>query len=126
LVSFVLTGGVATLHTVILKPAELKLTSGQAFDNPIIIKCIETSSSFRTLGVHITPDGSNDIALSVLISIARDYARDISGHLYQDRRHLPHMFNIYYPNYDTNFQLCLSHGPNVKNPCSTTSKTPYK
>ena len=71
-------GSIATLHTQLTLPAQLTMTSGQD-PTPTTIPRIEPTSSFRTLGVFITPSGSNKGAISVLKDITVQFATNITG-----------------------------------------------
>jgi hypothetical protein len=78
LLSWQWTGRRWKLNNTAKAPATLRLTSGNSFQ-PIDIKRIEPTASYRTLGVHISPSGCNKGAISVLQEIALDYAQAIAG-----------------------------------------------
>jgi len=60
-------------------PATIQLTAGKRLDNPSTITRMEPTESYRTLGVHISPSGSNKGAIVVLTEIALQYAQSITG-----------------------------------------------
>jgi hypothetical protein len=72
-------GGKASLDSVKNTPAELYLTSEGELHTKIKIPRIETTSSFRTLGVHLSPSGSNKGASAVMASFILDYCTTIKG-----------------------------------------------
>jgi hypothetical protein len=59
-------------------PATIQLTAGKRLDNPSTITRMEPTESYRTLGVHISPSGSNKGAIVVLTEIALQYAQSIT------------------------------------------------
>jgi hypothetical protein len=71
--------GRAKLCTSITAPGNLQMTSEGELDKYITIPRIEPTSSFRTLGVHISPSGSNSGALAVLKGIVLDYCTNLRG-----------------------------------------------
>jgi hypothetical protein len=71
--------GRAVLHTIDLTPETLDMTSEGDVTTKITIPRIEPTSSFRTLGVHLSPSGSNSGALKVLRNIVLDYCTNIKG-----------------------------------------------
>jgi hypothetical protein len=70
--------GKPVLQTSSTAPATLQMTS-EGDPTLITIPCIETTSSFRTLGVYISPSGSNKGALKVLQGIVLDYCNTVKG-----------------------------------------------
>lgn len=72
-------GRKCTLDTSLTMPASLHLRAGNNLSTPIEIKWIEPMGSYRTLGVHISPSGSNMGALAVMTEITLDYAQAITG-----------------------------------------------
>jgi hypothetical protein len=60
--------GKAKLNSISDTPAELKLTSEGDVNHKIMIPRIEATSSFRILGVHLSPSGSNKGELAVMES----------------------------------------------------------
>jgi hypothetical protein len=68
--------GKAALLTPEISTASLQLTEGYNTD-PITVPRISPYSSYRTLGVYISPSGSCRKAISILRSIADDYASKI-------------------------------------------------
>jgi hypothetical protein len=60
-------------------PASLKLTAGYLLTTPVEIKRIEPHSSYRTLGVHISPNGSPKGVTGILSKITLEYAQAITG-----------------------------------------------
>lgn len=68
----------ASLHTQLTLPGELLMTSGND-TSQIAIPCIEPTDSFRTLGVFLSPSGSNKGAMSILQEIVLTYASTITG-----------------------------------------------
>jgi hypothetical protein len=58
------------------------MTSGNTLNSPTVIKRISPTDSYRTLGIHISPNGSNLGALQTLITIVTEYSANIhSSHL---------------------------------------------
>jgi hypothetical protein len=75
-------GGRSRLDTTQTMPAEIKLTAGTQVDKPSVIQRIEPTDSYRTLGVHISPSGSNKGAIRTMTATALEYAQAItSSHL---------------------------------------------
>jgi hypothetical protein len=72
------TGG-SKLNSIHDTPAEVKLTSEGDVNHKITIPRIEATSSFRTLGVHLSPSGSNTGALAVMESFVLDYCTTLRG-----------------------------------------------
>lgn len=70
--------GKAKLQSQSSFPAQLTMTSG-ADPNPTVIKRIEPTDTFRTLGVHVTPDGTSKGAFTILQDIALNYASILTG-----------------------------------------------
>ncbi len=70
--------GKPTLHTAATAPGILQMTSENE-STPITVPRIEPTSSFRTLGVHISPSGTNTGALKVLENIVLDYCSLVRG-----------------------------------------------
>jgi hypothetical protein len=66
------------MQTQLTLPGELTMTSGHS-TTPTIIPRIEPTSSFRTLGVYLTPSGNNKGALSILKNITLQFATSITG-----------------------------------------------
>jgi hypothetical protein len=64
--------------TTALAPGKLLLTAGRN-TTPTEVPRIESTSSFCTLGVRISPAGKSDLALSVLRSQSTDFATRISS-----------------------------------------------
>ncbi len=63
-------------------PGDLSMTSGNTLNSPTVINRISPTESYRTLGVHISPSGSNLGALQTLITIVTEYSANIrSSHL---------------------------------------------
>lgn len=54
------------------------MTSG-ADPNPTVIKRIEPTDTFRSLGVHVTPDGTSKGTFTILQDIALNYASILTG-----------------------------------------------
>jgi hypothetical protein len=54
------------------------LTAGYS-TTPVVIQRIEPTTAYRTLGVHITPSGSNDGAYAQLLETVLDYGQAIIG-----------------------------------------------
>jgi hypothetical protein len=77
LLSWVWKNGKAKLARADKCPGTLKLTAGSDIHNPVNIQRIEPTDSFRTLGVHISPSGSNTGAKDILLKISLDYATQI-------------------------------------------------
>jgi hypothetical protein len=61
-------GGKCKLDTIQTIPVEPQLTAGSQVDRPSVIQRIEPTDSYRTLGVHISPSGSNKGAIKVMLS----------------------------------------------------------
>jgi hypothetical protein len=75
-------GGKSRLDTNQTMPAEIKLTAGSQVHKPSVIQRIEPTDSYRTLGVHISPSGSNKGAIRIMTDTALEYAQAItSSHL---------------------------------------------
>jgi hypothetical protein len=72
-------GGKAGLDSVRNTPGVLYLTSEGELHTKVKIPRIEPTSSFRTLGVHLSPSGSNKGALAVMTSFILDYCTTIKG-----------------------------------------------
>jgi hypothetical protein len=70
--------GRAKLHTQLTLPAQIAMTSGMD-PTPSVIKRIEHTDTFRTLGVYLTPDGTCKGAFTVLKEIAFTYASVVTG-----------------------------------------------
>ena len=70
--------GKPVLQTSSTAPATLQMTS-EGDPTPVIIPRIEPTSTFRTLGVHISPSGSNKGALKVLQGIVFEYCNIVKG-----------------------------------------------
>jgi hypothetical protein len=70
--------GIAKLHTIETLPGELFMTSGPCPDQ-VSIPRIEPTSSFRSLGVYLTPSGNSEGGLLTLRDIALNYATIITG-----------------------------------------------
>ncbi len=58
--------GSATLRTISSAPGTLFLTSGNELQTTVEVPRIETTSSYRTLGVRLSPSGSSSLAYTVL------------------------------------------------------------
>jgi hypothetical protein len=78
LLSWQWTGRKSKLDTSTTMPATIQLTAGKRLDNPSTITRMEPTESYRTLGVHISPSGSNKGAIVVLTEIALQYAQSIT------------------------------------------------
>jgi hypothetical protein len=72
-------GGKAHLQNIASTPGDIKMTSEGALNTVITIPRIETTARFRTLGVYITPSGSNKAALQILREYALDNSTNITG-----------------------------------------------
>jgi len=70
--------GKPVLHTLTTAPGDLVMTS-EGDPAQVIIPRIEPASSFRTLGVHISPSGTNTGALRILRGIVLDYCTMVKG-----------------------------------------------
>jgi len=79
LLSWTWKGGRPILQTTSSLPAIVRLTAGQDIGDPKVIKRIEPTASYRTLGVHISPSGNNKGAIAVLQDITLTYAQAITG-----------------------------------------------
>ena len=78
LISWVWTkSGTAKLATIKASPRVIRLTEGSSTDDPITVPRIEATSSYRTLGVRISPSGSTDLAYSHL----RSQSITFEGHI---------------------------------------------
>ncbi len=77
MISWVWKNGKARLARASETPGTLKLTAGSDIHNSVEIQRIEPTDSFRTLGVHISPSGSNAGAIEILLQISLDYATQI-------------------------------------------------
>jgi hypothetical protein len=71
--------GRAVLATSKPVPATISLTAGDKLDDSVEIRRIEPTESYRTLGVHISPRGSNKGAITKLEEIILDYAQALTG-----------------------------------------------
>jgi hypothetical protein len=72
-------GGKAFLQTTTSLPGEVRMTSEGNLKTQITIPRIEPTAAFRTLGVHISPSGSNKAAISILREFALEYSTNIKG-----------------------------------------------
>jgi len=79
LLSWRWTGRSWTLDTTNTLQAQIQLTSGLNLNNPTPIKRIDPTDSYRTLGVHISPSGSNKGAIVVMTDIVLSYAKAVTG-----------------------------------------------
>jgi hypothetical protein len=80
LISWVWTkSGTAKLASIKASPGDLCLTEGFSTNTPIRVPRIETNSSYRTLGVQISPSGGTDAAYSHLKSQSVTFAGRISN-----------------------------------------------
>jgi len=70
--------GRAKLHNQLTLPAQIAMTSGMD-PTSSVIKRIEPTDTFRTLGVYVTPDGTCKGAFTVLKEIALTYASVVTG-----------------------------------------------
>lgn len=70
--------GTARPSTIALAPGTLLLTSGND-PNPVEIPRIESTYSFRTLGIRISPAGKQDLAISVLCAQSIDFTTHFSA-----------------------------------------------
>jgi len=70
--------GTPILATEKTLPATLQLTSGSSVETPVTIPRIEPTTTYRTLGVHITPTGSNLGAYQFMLDIVADYAQALA------------------------------------------------
>jgi hypothetical protein len=70
--------GKPILNTSTSFPAQLQLTAGYS-TTQVVIQRIEPTTAYRTLGVHITPSGSNDGAYAQLLETVLDYGQAIIG-----------------------------------------------
>jgi hypothetical protein len=70
--------GTPILATEKTLPATLQLTSGSSVETPVTIPRIEPTTTYRTLGVHITPTGSNLGAYQFMLDIVLDYAQALA------------------------------------------------
>jgi len=70
--------GKPILNTSASFPAKLQLTAGYS-TNPVVIQRIEPTTAYRTLGVHITPSGSNEGAYAQLLETVLNYGQAIIG-----------------------------------------------
>jgi hypothetical protein len=71
--------GNAKLKTIQQSPSILQLTSGRDTTIPVTVPRIETSASFRTLGAHISPSGSQTITVQHFRSQATAFASCIAS-----------------------------------------------
>jgi len=78
LMSWGWTNGVAKLKTTAQAPAELLLTAGYNTE-PIPVPRLNPQQGFCTLGVHLTPSGSNSLAITKLAEKTTEYATAVSG-----------------------------------------------
>jgi hypothetical protein len=60
-------------------PGALCLTSGNETQAVVEVPCIETTSSYHTLGVCISPSGSSSLAYSVLCQQSQEFAAKIAS-----------------------------------------------
>jgi len=72
-------GGKAFLQTTTSLPGEVRMTSEGNLKTQITIPRIEPTAAFCTLGVHISPSGSNKAAISILREFALEYSTNIKG-----------------------------------------------
>jgi hypothetical protein len=79
LLSWRWTNGHATLHTELSAPGQVQMTSEGDLETLLTIPRIEPTSSFRTLGVHISPSGSNLGALKILKEVVWEYCTNVRG-----------------------------------------------
>ncbi len=69
----------ATSHTNSNLPGSIEMTSGGNLEDHMTIHWLELTESYRTLGVWISPAGSNAGAIVKLTSIASDYTAEITN-----------------------------------------------
>lgn len=81
----------------------------------MVIKCIEASALYRTLGVQISPNGSNAGAKQILSDIVLDYAQALAGsHLSKEEalisyiQHLLPKLRFQLPAFSLSFEECES------------------
>jgi hypothetical protein len=73
------TNGHAKIHTALSAPGQVQMTSEEDLETLLTIPRIEPTSSFQTLGVHISPLGSNLGALKVLKEVVLEYCTNVRG-----------------------------------------------
>jgi hypothetical protein len=78
LLSWQWNNGQATCHTLTSLPYDLRTTSGGNTSTSEVIKRIETTEPYRTLGVWISPIGHNKGAMEILHQITTDFNKCIT------------------------------------------------
>jgi hypothetical protein len=71
--------GIAQPSTLIQAPGTLQLTSGKEIYSPVEIPRIESTASYRTLGIRLSPSGCSDLAVSVLHSQSTEFASRVKN-----------------------------------------------
>jgi hypothetical protein len=70
--------GIARLCSIDSAPGVMELTSGCQLDKVVEVPRIDATSCYRTLGVRISPSGSNSLAISTLRQQSVDFATRIA------------------------------------------------
>jgi hypothetical protein len=78
LLSWEWVGSKARLHSIAAAPGNLVMTS-ENDPTPITIPRLVAPSTFRTLGVHISPSGTNTGAFSVIQEFVLEYCTNVKG-----------------------------------------------
>jgi hypothetical protein len=71
--------GTAKATTIALAPGVLKLTSGYATNSPVEVPHVESTSTYRTLGVRLSPNGETKNTCTFLRAQATSFATKISS-----------------------------------------------
>jgi len=69
--------GVPTVAPISKRPATLTLTTGYS-SSPEVVPRIEPTASFRTLGVYLSPSGSQKPQIQILCNYVQDYYSSVS------------------------------------------------